>query len=121
MIDWTLIILAFVAMVCEDILGVIMTQAAARNRANLTGIMDTLGWFAGILTTTWTVTALQGHDSPYKVAMVLSVSAANYIGSASGVLIGKKAVRMRRDDGEETGHGLDVKGIRRQGGPGHRR
>lgn len=95
MINWTLIVLAFVAMVTEDILAAIMTQATARNRANLAGIMDTLGWLAGILTTTWTVTALQGHDTPYKIAMVLSVSLANYVGSMAGVLIGKRYVKVR--------------------------
>ena len=83
-------------MIVQDVPGVIMTQAAARDRANLTGLLDTLGWLAGIMTTSVSVTALRGHNWPFKIAVIAAVSVANYVGSVTGVLIGKKFVKAAK-------------------------
>lgn len=80
-------------MVVQDILGVLMVQAEARNRGWLTGTFDSLGWLAAIFTTTLSVTALQGHDTTLKVVVVAAVTAANFAGSLIGVAIGKRFIK----------------------------
>lgn len=84
--------LAFVSMMIADILSVLLVQAEARNKANLSGILDTLGWVAGMVVTFTTVTALGGHDFTLKVLVVVAVSIANYVGSVIGTNIGKRFV-----------------------------
>jgi hypothetical protein len=88
----TIAILAAVAMLAQDILGTILTMAEAKEKAALSGALDTVGWFAAILTTTWSVTALQGHNMSEKVWVLILVSVANFAGSYTGVLIGKKLI-----------------------------
>ncbi len=85
-------LIAAVAMVVTDILGVVMVQAEARNRGWLAGWMDTAAWLVGITTTTLTVTTLQGHSTVDKVAMVTLVSAANLFGTKLGQVIGARFV-----------------------------
>lgn len=84
---------AAIAMVAQDILGTLLTQAQARDKAALSGFLDTAGWLVGIMTISWSVTALQGHDDAKKAAVLVSVSAANFIGSWLGVMIGKKLIK----------------------------
>lgn len=88
-------IIAAVAMVATDVLGVIMVQAEAANRGWLAGWMDTAQWLVGIATTTISVTALQGHSLSEKVWVVLLVSAANLLGTKLGQVIGKKLLASR--------------------------
>jgi len=54
---------AAVAMLVQNVLAVFLVQAEARNRALLAGLLDCLMWPAGMVTTTITVTALQGHHA----------------------------------------------------------
>jgi hypothetical protein len=84
---------AAVAMVIEDVLGVLLTQAQARNRASLAGWLDTAAWLAGILTTTWSLNAINGHNTALKVVVVAAVSAANFVGSWSGTKLGERWIK----------------------------
>lgn len=84
---------ASIAMVVEDILAVLLTQAQARNRATLAGWLDTAAWLAGILTTAWSLNAIDGHDLKLKVVVVAAVSAANFCGSWSGTKIGERWIK----------------------------
>ena len=92
---WLLALYAAVAMIVQDILCVLMVQAEARNRGWLSGLFDSLGWPAGILTTTISVTAFQGHDMTTKVVVATAVTAANFIGSLIGVWIGHRTIKHR--------------------------
>lgn len=87
-------LLAAVAMVVEDILGTVLVQANAKNRAWLSGLLDALAWGAGIFTTSVSVTALQGHNMTAKVIVIGAVTAANIIGSVAGVKIGERLLRV---------------------------
>lgn len=89
----TVAILAGLAMLIQDIIAVPLTQAEARNRAHLAGVLDTLGWLVAIATTFISVDTLQGHDMTRKIAVIVVVSAANYIGTLVGVRIGKRFVK----------------------------
>lgn len=48
------------AMLIQDIMGVLLVQAEARNRAGLAAAFDSVMWLAQISTVTISVTALQG-------------------------------------------------------------
>lgn len=89
-------LLAALAMVAQDILGVLMVQAEARNRGYLSGVLDSLQWFAVISTTTISVTALQGHNLREKLLVIVFVTAANLLGSIVGVAIGKRYIKDGR-------------------------
>jgi hypothetical protein len=86
------IVLASVSMVVADVLGVLLTQAEARNRAVLAGFLDTVGWGAGVIVTLSTLDALNGHNRPLMFGVVAGVSVANFAGSWAGVHLGKRWV-----------------------------
>lgn len=86
-------LLAALAMVCQDILGVLLVQAEARNRGLLAGVFDALGWLATITTTSISVSTLQGHNLTEQVLVITLVTAANIGGSVLGVKIGKKIIK----------------------------
>ena len=89
----TLILFAAGCMVVQDILAVLLTDAEARNRGWLAGILDSAVWLFAIATTTIAVTALQGHSLAGKVELVVFVTVANLIGMRLGVWIGKKYIK----------------------------
>lgn len=84
---------AALAMLIQDVLGVLMVQAEARNHVWLTGALDSVGWLATITTTTVSVTALQGHSLALKATVIAAVTVANFGGSALGVKIGKHFIK----------------------------
>lgn len=86
-------ILAAVTMVLTDVTGTIMVMAEARNRGWLAGWLDTAQWLVGIVTTTVSVTALQGHSLSEKVWVILLVSAANLFGTKLGQVLGSRFVK----------------------------
>lgn len=83
-------LLAALAMLASDVLAVPLVQAEAEYLAHRAAALDTMGWLVGIATTFLTVAALEGHDTAKKVAVVLSVSVANYVGTYLGVRLGKR-------------------------------
>jgi hypothetical protein len=89
----TLILFAAGCMVVQDILAVLLTDAEARNRGWLAGILDSAVWLFAIATTTIAVTALQGHSLAGKVELVVFVTVANLIGMRLGVWIGKRYIK----------------------------
>ncbi len=84
---------AALAMFFVDIVGTIMTKATAENKVVLTGAMDTVGWLLMIATTFLSVDALNSTDWALKIAVVASVSVANFAGSAAGVLVNKRFIK----------------------------
>jgi len=89
----TAAIVAAVAMAVQDVLATIMVMAEAKNRGWLAGTMDSLCWLVGITTTTIAITALQGHNTTDKVAVVVLVSLANLFGTKLGQIIGSRYVK----------------------------
>jgi hypothetical protein len=87
---------AALAMFAEDIGGALLTQAMARNRANLSGMLDSLTWIAGIFTAAWSLDAIDGHSLALKAVVIAAVSVANYAGSALGVKVGKRFITQSR-------------------------
>lgn len=89
------VVLAALTMLASDVLSVPLVQAEAEYLAHRAASLDTIGWFVGIVTTDLSVTALQSHNTPQKVAVIAAVSVANYVGTYYGVRLGK---RFRRAD-----------------------
>ena len=85
---------AAMCMVCQDVMGTLMVMAEARSRGWLAGVFDSAMWLFGIATTTISVTALQGHSTSEKVAVLVLVTAANLVGSRLGVYMGNRFVKQ---------------------------
>ena len=97
-----ILLVAGLAMLIQNVLGVLTIQAEARNRTWLAGILDSFCWFCSISTTTISVTTLQGHDFGKKVIVVAMVTVANLLGTALGVTLGRKLVK--EDEPPATPH-----------------
>jgi len=91
-----LITLATIAMVFEDVLSVLLVQAEARDRAVLSGVLDSIAWAFSMVVTVATVDVMQGHHNSVKVLAVGAITIANFVGSLVGVQIGKRTIKTRR-------------------------
>ena len=92
-----LIVLAALAMVVDDVLAVMLVQAEARNRAVLSGILDSFMWMFSMLVTVTTVNVMQGHHFEKKAVAVGAITLANFVGSMAGVRIGRRYIKQDRD------------------------
>jgi hypothetical protein len=81
---------AFAAMIVQDVLSVLLTQAETRQRAKLAGLLDALGWLVGIYTINWSLNAIGSHDLVLRYVVIGAVTAANFIGSYLGTKIGDR-------------------------------
>ncbi len=61
------------------------------------GLLDCLMWPAGMVTTTITVTALQGHHAGLKTEVIAAVTLANFAGSSAAVRLGRRFIKARRE------------------------
>lgn len=92
-------LLAAAAMVLQDCIAVVMVQAEAKNLGWTAGLMDMLGWYVGIATTTISVTSLQGHNTGQKIWVLGLVGLANIFGTKGGQLLGQRFLAGKtRDD-----------------------
>lgn len=81
-------VLAAVAMLVQDVFGAAMVLLEAKEHGWVAGALDSGMWLFGILTTSISVTALQGHDTVEKVMVLGLVSVANVVGTRLGVWMG---------------------------------
>jgi hypothetical protein len=84
---------AAAAMLVQDVMGVLLVQAEARNRAGLSAIFDSVMWLAQITTVTVSVTALQGHQLSAKATVIICVELANVAGCYIGVAVGRRLIK----------------------------
>jgi hypothetical protein len=98
----TTALLAAGAMLIQDIMGVLLVQAEARNRAGLAAAFDSVMWLAQISTVTISVTALQGHQLSAKATVIICVELANVAGCYAGVAIGRRYVKEEKTGTIET-------------------
>jgi uncharacterized membrane protein YsdA (DUF1294 family) len=91
-------LLAAITMLFTDVSGTLMVIGESRGRGWFSGLMDTFQWLVGIVTTTISVTALQGHALSEKIWVVTLVSAANLFGTWLGVYVGRKFVKDKTLD-----------------------
>jgi hypothetical protein len=84
---------AAVAMVCQDILGVMLTQAEARNRAWTAAWLDALYWIAGITTTYNALGSLHTHSFWHRGLVIGVMTCANVFGTVTGTRLGKRWIK----------------------------
>jgi hypothetical protein len=88
------------AMIVQDILTACLVQATDRNRAHLAGMLDTAGYLCAFLTTAFAMGSYVEHGWDEKTFMILiAVSAANYVGTVTGVKIGKRWIKTEAGSG----------------------
>jgi hypothetical protein len=80
-------------MFVQDVLGTVQTQAAARNKALLSAVMDSIVWLALISTTTISVDAILTGSWAAKISVVAAVTIANFTGTYAGVKLGERYVK----------------------------
>ena len=85
----TIALLAALCMVFQDILGVCMVQAEARNHGLIAGLCDAGMWLFGLIS----IGSALNHHGGERWLIIAFVSAANIIGSILGVRIGKKFIK----------------------------
>ena len=90
------------AMLIQDVMGVLLVQAEARNRPGLAALFDSVMWLAQISTISISVTTLQGHHLGAKAMVLIAVECANVAGCYVGVAIGKRWVKERNTGTIET-------------------
>jgi len=93
----TVALIAAVAMVGQDILGVCMVQAENRGHGWSAGILDAGMYLFALATYHFSLNALNGHSQTQKVLVILAVTVANVLGSKSGQVIGDRFIRPKRD------------------------
>jgi hypothetical protein len=90
-------LVAAVAMVVSDVLGTCMVMAEARAMGWTAGLLDMLGWYVSIATTTISVTTLGGHDLTNKIYVLTFVGLANIFGTKLGQLTGSRFLKTKAE------------------------
>jgi hypothetical protein len=92
-------LIAAAAMFADDLIMTVLTQAEARNRWLLAGILDSIGWVFGLIVVATAVGTVLDHGlSRQTIEVVAAVTVANFAGTAAGTLIGKRWVTTPTDD-----------------------
>jgi hypothetical protein len=93
---WLLVPLAYVAMVCQDVLGSVLVMAEADRRAHTAALCDTVqdaARLTGLLVVAGT--ALDSRDLPLKIAVIAATLAADYSGTYLGVRLGGRLIKAK--------------------------
>lgn len=85
-----IVTIAFLAMLVQDIFGVLMVQAEGRGWGWRSGFMDGGMWICGLATNHYALNALDSHNQMLKVMVVIFVTMANVVGSKLGQHIGDR-------------------------------
>jgi hypothetical protein len=88
-----IIILAAISMIAQDICEVLKDQSQARNQATLAGIFDSIMYLVLFFSLGVGYATFRGHSDTLKVAFLIFITAANFIGQYSGVKIGKRYIK----------------------------
>jgi hypothetical protein len=88
---WELAVLAFFAMIGQDLSLTWLVQAEARNKWVLAGLLDSVGFLLQVATFGVSIDAIIKHGLTSQTIILLVVlTAANFIGSGMGTLLGSK-------------------------------
>jgi hypothetical protein len=90
-------LIAGLAMVGQDILGVCMVQAENRGHGWLTGVLDAGMFLFALVTYHYSLNTLNGHSTRERVLVLVLVTIANVVGSKSGQVIGDRFIKPKRD------------------------
>lgn len=87
---WKAAVFAFLAMCLQDVLNTSMVIFESHFNAPLAGVMDQLGWLAGLACSAVALDSIftNGWRNKRSLVLILAISAANFGGTFSGVAIG---------------------------------
>lgn len=87
---WKVAVLAFIAMMVQDVLGTCMVVFEARLNAPVSGMFDVLGWVAGLICSALALEEIikNGWRTRKSLTIIAAVSLANFAGTVLGVTIG---------------------------------
>lgn len=87
---WWLVPVSFAAMFAQDVLGVIMVRAETAGRGHRAGLCDVAQDACVIVQlATFGDALFVAHDVPLSAAVIAARLAADYLGTRSGVRLGK--------------------------------
>ena len=92
------VLVAFISMLAQDLLETMKYIAANRKRPVLTGLLDSAMWLCWFVSSSIAIgsEALHGWTGR-TIAIVIGVSAANFIGCASGVKLGDRFIHNAKE------------------------
>ncbi len=98
---WQLALVASLAMLAQDLLLTTLTQAEARDRWVLAGVLDCGGFLAQVTTYGVSIDAIVTHGLGTRTLVVLAaLTVANFIGTGLGTLLGSKWIHAASILGE---------------------
>ena len=87
------VLIAALAMVAQDIFETTKMVAIDRDRPFVTGLLDTGMWLCWFASSSIAIGSEALHGwTPHTIAIVVAVSAANFVGCASGVILGRRLI-----------------------------
>jgi hypothetical protein len=91
---WKVALLAFAAMMIEDLLATSMVIFESRLNAPVSGLFDVGGWIAGLICSALAIEEIIKNGWRTRKSMVLigAISLANFAGTYAGVAIGSAIV-----------------------------
>lgn len=86
-----IVLLAFLAMIAQDLLLTWLVQAESRNRWALAGILDCAGFLTQVVTFGVSIGAIVQHGLTRETWLILAaLTVANFIGTGLGTLLGSR-------------------------------
>ena len=87
---WKIAFLAFLAMTAQDVAGTVMVIFESRFNAPVAGMFDVAGWILSLICSALALEEIfkNGWRSRKALVIIGSVSAANFLGTVVGVVIG---------------------------------
>ena len=85
---WKAALLTFLAMCLQDVLGTAMVVYESRLNWQLAGLFDVTGYLAGLICSVLALDSIlkDGWRNRRSLVLIASVTVANYVGTAMGVL-----------------------------------
>lgn len=89
-----IVVIAAISMLAQDLFEVTKMVAIDRSRPYLTGLLDTAMWLCWFASSSIAIGAEALHGwTAHTIAIVVAVSAANFVGCASGVVLGRHFIK----------------------------
>ena len=89
-----IVLIAAVAMLAQDLFETMKMVAIDRSRPILTGLLDTGMWLCWFASSSIAIGAEALHGwTRHTIAIVVAVSAANFVGCTAGVLLGRRLIK----------------------------
>ena len=83
-------------MLVTDVVATVMVMAEAKEMGWTAGLLDMVGWYVSITTTSISVSTLSGHNTMDKVWVLLLVGGSNVFGTKLGQITGSHFLKSKQ-------------------------